>query len=86
MKTFNVGDLVYCPKIGVGVYILERSDVEYGLHYKLKIDTDRFGTFTSDGRYIFKDLVPSLFKVSVKNHKRLTKLYGVEFEVGGLVV
>lgn len=81
MKTFNVGDLVYCPKIGVGVYVLERDDDEYGLHYKLKIETDRFmETFTEGGSFYIKDALPAIFKATAKNKKRLSKLYGVEFD------
>lgn len=81
MKTFKDGDLVYCPKIGVGVYILERSDVEYGLPYELKIDTDGFmETFTKGGSFYIRATFPALFKASEKNRKLLSKLYGVEFD------
>ena len=81
MKTFKVGDLVYCPKIGVGVYILERNDVKYGLPYELKINIDGFvWTFTEGGSFYIRDAFPALFEVTEKNRKRLSKLYGVDFD------
>lgn len=82
MKTFKAGDLVYCPKIGTGVYTLERSaGGESAVPYVLKIETvARVEAFTDHGYWFIGNAFPVIFKATEKNRKRLSKLYGVEFD------
>lgn len=74
---FKAGDKVYCPMLGTGVYTLfdtKRTTYPIGI---------RGERFTSSGRFynMHPESVSALYPVTKENHRLLSKLHGVEFEL-----
>ena len=75
-QTFNVGNKVYCPEIGINVFTLQANQDDY--HYPLMINSSE--TFTKNGIQWKERTLPSIIHATEENHKKLCDLYGVDFE------
>ena len=79
MSKFKIGDKVYCPTLGTGVYTLDisLSDDEF----IVRADNGEYRYAKEDGRLSNCGLLPRIFHASKENHEKLESLYGVEFKV-----
>ena len=78
-KEFKVGDKVYYPFGGTHIYTLDSCEDD--LRYPLAIIGEfNIETFTLEGFEWNRYLLPSIFHATEENHKKLSDLYGVEFE------
>lgn len=77
-RNFKVGDDVYCPFIGTGVYSLIQCNIaEYPIQIKLGV---QFNAFTESGLRVVSDITPAIFLATEENRLTLETLYGVQFE------
>lgn len=80
MRTFKVGDQVYCPMIGTEVYtLLESGNSARPLRLPAGNDVGSILVGT-DGTVYSREAVPSIFHADKKNYKLLCKLYGKAFD------
>lgn len=78
MSKFKIGDRVYCPTLGTGVYTLDIS--LSGDDFIVRADISKYHYVNEDGRLFSSDLLPHIFHVTEENRKKLEDLYGLEFE------
>ena len=77
-KEFKVGDKVYFPYYGTGVFELQANGFDEDLgKYPLAIGGK---TFTVHGKNFDHDALQGIFRADENNHLMLERLYGVEFE------
>ncbi|WP_143821533.1 hypothetical protein [Moraxella cuniculi] len=80
MKKFKVGDKVYCPTLGRGVYKVMKY-LRGGTEFPLCVyKGGREFSFTHEGFYYSTDKVSTIHHATEENHAALEQLYGVEFE------
>lgn len=73
---FKAGDKVYCPILGTGVYTV----IAYRFADNFPLDVH--GTlFTRAGMHATRHSLPSLYPATKENHRLLSELHGVEFEL-----
>lgn len=78
MKEFKVGDKVYFPGYGTGIFELEANSYNEDLEkYPFMIGAK---TFTTHGETYERNFLQDIFHATPENHELLEKLYGVEFE------
>ena len=79
MSNFKAGDKVYYLGAKPQIYILE-DDIDNAM-YPLAIEDTLFrATFTRMGLSYITDSLPSIFHATEENRRKLSELYGVEFE------
>lgn len=79
MNTFRVGDKVYYLSEQPKIYTLE--DNINNSRYPLVIEDGALkATFTREGHIYISDSLPSIFHATEENCRKLSDLYGVEFE------
>jgi hypothetical protein len=74
MPEFKVGDRVYFPMMGVGVYLLNHTNSQ---EYPVGMDEI---TFTNCGQNVAGWQVPAIFHATPENQAALELLYGQKFE------
>lgn len=78
MSEFKVGDKVYVPYYGTGIFIVSTNSYNEDLDkYPLMIGAR---TFTVHGKNYDNRPLQDIFHATPENHELLEKLYGVEFE------
>lgn len=78
-KEFKVGDKVYYLSAKPQIYILE-DNIDNEM-YPLAIEDTLFReSFTRIGLSYISDSLPSIFHATEENRRKLSELYGVEFE------
>lgn len=75
-QTFKVGDKVYYPARSTKIYRLENSMI-YEYPFQLEGTDD---SFTYEGKFNSSDELASIFHATFENCKKLSSLYGIEFE------
>lgn len=76
-KPFKVGDKVYYPNFSNNIYELKANSQK---DYPVKIVEVFDRTFTKDGKESRQDNIPAIFHATKENCKKLSELYGVQFE------
>lgn len=78
-KKFSVGDKVYSPQHGTGIYTLQQG---YSVDYPLAINNVEAlqYTYTEQGMMLKSETLPVIFHVNEGNRLKLNNLYGVEFD------
>lgn len=78
-KTFQAGDKVYCPFLSTAILTITESP---HLYYPIRINysDSKNKNFTSEGKYLDHDKLPSIFHATPENKAMLDALYGTEFE------
>lgn len=75
MEEFKVGDKVYCPKLGGGIYeLLKNQNLLYPLGVEYHNACDCRGNINPNSK------VPDVFHATLDNKAKLESLYGIEFE------
>lgn len=78
MNTFKVGDKVYFPERFKNIIALEEHlDSQYPVSI---MGTNVFDRFTLQGLSNVESILPSIFHATEENHRKLSELYGIEFE------
>lgn len=78
MSEFKVGDKVYVPYYGTGIFIVSTNSYNEDLDiYPLMIGAQKF---TVHGKNYDYGPLQEIFHATPENHELLEKLYGVEFE------
>lgn len=72
---FKVGDKVYCPMLGTGVYIVTNYPASDS--YPVDVGGE---LFTREGLFAMRHDLPSVYRATKENHHLLSELHGVEFE------
>ena len=79
-EKFKVGDLVYYPQLGHGIFTLKMS---YNLlNYPVRISKGDFDelTFTADGKLYEDDKAATIFHATPENQRLLEQLHGIKLE------
>lgn len=75
-QIFNVGDKVYFPAKSTKIYTLKK-----GMIYKYPFELENTNvSFTYEGKLFCLDEFPSIFHATYENYKKLSSLYGIQFE------
>lgn len=75
-QIFNVGDKVYFPTKSTKIYTLKK-----GMIYKYPFELENTNvSFTYEGKLFCLDEFPSIFHATSENCKKLSSLYGIQFE------
>lgn len=76
-QTFKVGDKVYYPNFSNNIYVLKPNTSK---EYPVKLTGVFDRTFTKDGKESRQDNIPLIFHATRMNCKKLSELYGIQFE------
>lgn len=77
-QTFKAGDKVYYPCKSTKILTLQKH-TSFEFPFKV-INGNSDMTFTKQGKEYLYDNVPTIFHATKKNCKKLSELYGIQFE------
>lgn len=77
-ELFKDGDFVYFPRRGTEVFELKKTTDDPNAQYPMCIED--VGQFTEDGKLWVDDKVPSIWRATAENQKKLSEFYGMKFE------
>lgn len=82
-QPFKDGDFVYIPRYSTDVFIVHLRGHDFNFPFSAKSlkESEVETTFLFDGRHFVGDKLPSVFLATEENRKKLSDLYGVEFDV-----
>lgn len=76
---FNIGDKVYCPTIGNGIYKVKDLGINHDDVLVISVGDKQHIPFNDNGVSTITKMIV-VFHATEENHALLERLYGIEFE------